>query len=35
MLSNVAIRNAGLRVADWCYGVGNVVGAFSNWNFAV
>ena len=35
MLSNVAIMNAGLRVVVWDYGVGNIVGAFSNWNFAV
>ena len=35
MLSNVAIMNAGLRVTGWGYGVGNTVGAFSNWNFAV
>ena len=26
--------DAGLRVAGRGYGVGNTVGAFSNWNFA-
>jgi hypothetical protein len=35
MLLNVAITNGGLRVTGWCYGVGNTVGAFINWNFAV
>ena len=35
MLSNVAMMNAGLTVMDGGYGVGNTVGAFSNWNFAV
>ncbi len=34
MLSNVAIMNAGLTVMDGGYGVGNTVGALSNWNFA-
>jgi hypothetical protein len=35
MLSNVAMMVSGLKVKVVAYGDGKVVGALSNWNFAV